>query len=349
MATRFHALIADLSPLVFTHFEAKPEAGQPGCYAGVLVIQKGVAKGHFAVKEEGGRIVNFDPNNAEHAELRRYQIVIAEETLDDVARCGFESIKCKLDHGGTVKDIVGAYSAFRREGDQVRADLALMDSTPHRAYVMELFADFAKKVGNSIDFDYRYDLKGDVAVARCVKLNSVDIVDAPAATNSLFHEPTNPPEKYTMLTAEDLAAITGVVNTAVENRFGVLQTGIETRLGKIETTVTKLEEGDGDDEDEKKKKAKEKEEADGKEAMSAGAIQKAVMAGIQAVLPKAALSSLGTAGQQPAASKDEYADKLALCEAAGIKGSAAIRHIAAKFPAIYNAKFGGGSAAKTTL
>lgn len=351
MATRFHALIEERSPLVFAQFEAVPDISRPGFYGNVLIIQKGPAKGHFAVKD-GGRVVNYDPEDPSHAELPKYQIVIGDATLDDVARCGAEaqSTKCKLDHGATVRDIVGNYSTFRREGDQVRADLTLMKSTPHREYVEELFSDFAKKVGNSIDFDYRYEIQGDVAVARCVKLNSVDIVDAPAATNSLFHEPIIPPTTMP-LSKEDLDAITGVVNSAVESRFTVLQTGIDTRLGKIETTVTKLQEGD-DDEDEEKKKKK-KEDDDAKTAMSAGVIEKAVLSAVQKVLPKATLDNLASLAASTGGVKDEYAEKVALCEAAGMKPSTITRYIASKWPAVYTSKFGNGGgqkgSAKTTL
>jgi len=203
------------TPLTFTRFQALPgETERPGYYPGVLIIEMGPAKGHFAVRD-GNRVVNYNPADARHTELQKFQIVIGDDTLNYVVTCGLESetTKCKLDHGATVRDIVGDYASFRREGDQVRADLTLMDSTGHRAYVEELFKKFSKKIGNSIDFDYSYEIKGDVAIARCRKLNSVDIVDAPAATKSLFNEKENHLTIPHMLTSEDLASIGNLIET----------------------------------------------------------------------------------------------------------------------------------------
>lgn len=339
---KLHSLVSDLSPLVFTRFEAKKDPAHPGFYAGVLIIQKGIAKGHYAV-QEGSKVVNFDCTNPDHAELRKYQIVIGDETLDDVERCGVEadSTKCKLDHGATIKDIVGNYGTFRRDGDKVRADLTLMQSAPMRSYVEELFEKFAKKVGNSIDFDYRYEIQGDVAVARCVKLNSVDLVDAPAATNSLFNEnptPTNP--AHMPLDTKDLEAI----GTLIDGKLSAVKTDLNSQLTALSK---KMEEGDDDADEEKKKKDAEdkKKEDDDKAAMSAGHIEKAVMAGIQKLLPKATVDNLNSLAAR-GGDKDEYAEKVTLCEAAGITGPQVARYIAAKFPAIYNAKFGNGGGQK---
>lgn len=352
--SRFHSLTDGRVAISFSHFEAKPDAAHPGSYAGVLIIQKGVAKGHYAVKD-GARLVNFDAANPDHAELRKYQIVIGDDTLDDVVRCGAEaeSTKCKLDHGATIKDIVGDYATFRRDGDQVRADLTLMASTQHRAFVEELFAKFSKKVGNSIDFDYRYEIQGEVAVARCVKLNSVDIVDAPAATNSLFTENPNPtPPSNMALSKEDLDAITGTVNTAVDARFSKLEKDINTRFDEVKT---KME--DGDDADEKKKKddeeKKKKDDADGGEKMSAGAINKAVLSAVREIFPKATVDNLNSLAAGTNTPKDEYAEKYAAALALGMSAVQATKFMANKHPGLYNAKFGNGGggkgSAKTTL
>lgn len=345
--TKFHTLTDARNPVVFTRLEAlTPAPGQPGFYPGVLIIEKGPAKGHYAV-QDGDRVVNFNSDNPDHAQLQKYPIIIGDAALDDVTRCGVEAenTKCKLDHGSTVRDIVGVYSSFRREGDQVRADLTLMVSSQYREYVEELFAKFSKKVGNSIDFDSSYEIQGNVAVSRCVKLYSVDIVDAPAATSSLFNEQINLPQTNMPLSKEDLEAITGVVTTAVETRFSALEKGINTRFDKIETTVTKLEEGDDEDDAEKKKKKKDEEDS-GKEAMSEARIQKAVLAGIREVLPKATLDNLTSLAAKRDDTKDEYAEKVQLCEAAGLKGTQITRHIAAKYPTIYNTKFGNGGGQK---
>lgn len=320
--------------LSFTRFEALGVGQKPGFYPGVLIIETGPAKGHYAVKEDSGRVVNFDAGNPAHAKLQKYPIYIAPETLADVVSCGAgnKSTKCKLDHGSTVRDVVGSYGAFCMDGDQVRADLSLMKSSPHRPYVEELITDFSEKFGNSIDFDYQYEISGDKAIARCVKLNSVDIVDTPAATSSFFSEPNQPNElKHMPLDKADLDAIRGVVTEQLDTRLATLEKGINTRF-------TKLEEG-GEESEEEKKKKKDKEEEDKKTEMSA-LVAKTVLSAMQSVLPKAQLTSLAT----PAVSTggdDTYEGKLALCKSLGIGEGQAIRHIAQKFPALHNAKFGG--------
>lgn len=324
----------------FVRFEALPQGAKAGFHPGVLVIQKGPAKGHFAVNE-GTRVVNYDRDNPEHASLRKYQIVIGDTTLDDVVRCGSESetSKAKLDHGATVRDIFGDYTNFRRDGEGVRADLTLMESTPHRGYVEELISRMSKKVGNSIDFDYIYEIQGECAVARCIKLNSVDLVDAPAATNSLFQETTQP-ENHMPLSKEDLEAIGNTVDGKIEARFGKLETELNTRF-------TKLEEGKEEETEEEKKKreAKEKEGSGDKAEMSA-MIKTSTMAAVREIFPKATIENLNQLGAKPN-STDEYAEKVQLCVAAGITDAGAqARHIARKFPLVYNAKFGGGEGGK---
>lgn len=328
-----------MSHILYTRFQSLPEGQQQGFYPGVLIIEQGPAKGHFAVKD-GTSVIPLHMASEEAAKGKLYQINIGPEALDDVVRCANESadgVKCKLDHGSTVRDIVGKYTNFRRDGEQVRADLTLMKSTPHGAYVEELISVMSNKIGNSIDFIPSYEIKGDIAVARCRKLNSVDIVDSPAATNSLYKEKTNQPEEqYMPLTAEDLAAIGGVV----DSKLSAVEIKLNTRFEKIEE---KMDEGDDDEEkDKKKKEDEEKKDGEKLEAM----IQKASLSALHTVLPKAKLESLASLAAKTE-QKDEYAEKVALSEAAGIKPSQVIRHIARTWPQVYNAKFGNATAKAT--
>lgn len=348
------------SILAFTRFQAAQGTPTEGDYPGVLIIEKGPAKGHYAVKD-GNRVVNYDRENPDHAELQKFPIWIGDDSLDDVVRAAADSdsTKCKLDHGSTVRDIIGDYSGFRRDGDQVRADLSLMDSTPHRAYVMELFSKFADKVGNSIDFDYAYEIQGDKAIARVVKLNSVDIVDTPAATNSLFNENHDNQETTMALSKEDLEALGNIVDAKINQRFSALETSISARFDEVKEKLEddkeksdekeSLEEGE-DKEDDKKEKKEDKEDDAGE--MSAK-VSKAVFAAIQKALPKVALQNL-SGGKQDDNGGETYSAKFQACKAAGMSDAQAIRHIANKFPHLYNAKFGAGeggkgSASRTTL
>lgn len=338
MQTYFSALVSPFHSLVFAQFQANAEGAKAGFYPDVLIIEEGPAKGHYAVKGDDGRVVNFDRSNPDHAKLQKYPIVIGSATLDDVVRCGNSEdwAKCKLDHGSTVRDIVGKYVTFRRDGTKVRANLTLLENSPHRSYVEEIISQMSKKIGNSIDFDYLYEIQDGKAVARCVKLNSVDIVDTPAATNSLFTEQTNN-EAHMPLTKEDLEAIGSVVDT----KLSALKAETDKQFSAIKT---QLEADEESDEDKKKREDKEKKDKeDGTELSTM--IKTATLAAVREVLPKATLENLASLSKG-AATPDAYEEKIQLCAAAGITGPAALRHIARQFPAIYTAKFGNGGGGK---
>lgn len=349
MPTAFHTLVTPNDPEIFTCFNALV-SDAPGHYPGVLIIEIGPAKGHFVVKEDNGKVVNYDRFDEGHAKLQKYPLYIGEETLDDVVQCGNDSIitKCKLDHGSTVRDLVGEYAAFRREGNQVRADLTLLNSSPHRAYVEEIISKMSKKIGNSIDFDYQYEIKNGKAIARCERLNSVDIVDSPAATNSLFSEKEKTQTNTDMpLNDDDLAKLGKMMDEKISGQLGTVKSEFSNQFAALNK---KLEEGEGkkeDKEDEDKKK-KEDEEEDKKEQLREAKMKTLLLSTFKEVMPQAALHNLNP-GQQFKQGEDEYAEKLKLCAEAGITGGRAIKHIASKWPAIYNAKFGAGSAQKTQL
>jgi hypothetical protein len=332
-----------LSYPTFARFEAGSEKANEGFFPGVLVIENGPAKGHFAVKLDSGRVVEYDSSNPEHAKLQKYPIYIADATLDDVVRCGnaAEVTKCKLDHGSTVKDIVGNYARFRRDGEQVRADLSVMDSTPHRPYVLELVAKMAKKIGNSIDFDYDYEIVGGRAVARCVNLNSVDIVDSPAATNSLFHQNNNPSQLDMPLSTEDLAAIGGIISKEVSSQLSTVKTDFNNRFEEMKT---KMEEYSPDKEEKKEEK---KEESATDDAKLASLVKSSTLAAVREVLPKAVLANLESLGNRQDEKKEgDYDSKHAAFMATGLTSGEATRLMARKHPALYTAKFGAGEGGK---
>lgn len=277
-----------IKPVFVTRFDAKRDAAKPGFYSGVLIIEKGFAKGHYAVKD-GTLVKNYDPENPSHVGLMKYPIHITDQTLNDVVACGNstndDQTKCKLDHGSTVLAIVGNYNNFRRDGDGVRADLSLFANAQYRAHAMDIIDNCSKNIGNSIDFNYGYEIEGNVAIARCRKLNSVDIVDSPAATKSLFNDPTQPNNtaENMPLSQEDLNAIGNLVDTKLTS----VETKLATRFSGIESKITKLEDGGSDDDEKKKKK-----DDDDKTGLSAKnldeVIGKAVLSAVTAHMPRVA-------------------------------------------------------------
>lgn len=343
----FHKM-ADSERISFAKFQSLPEGAKEGFYPGVLVIEKGPAKGHYAVKESSGRVVQYDSTNPEHSELRKYPITIGDSTLDDVARCGQldGATKCKLDHGSTVRDIVGDYTNFRRDGDKVRADLTLDSRFDCYGHAVALIDRMSKKIGNSIDFDYKYEIHGEIAIARCVKLNSVDIVDAPAATNSLFEENKQPDNINRMaLTKEEIAEIGGIMKTELASQLGAVESKFNTRFDEIKSKMDEAPDT-GDDKDKKKKK---EDDSDGEEKMSKADAHRMLLSTIREVFPTVTVQKLTDPSKAKTEHKDEYEEKFQALKELGHSDADATRFMARKHRHLYNAKFGAPTVASAKL
>lgn len=244
------------------------DAGIPN----LLIAQVGPAKGHFCV-EKNGRMI---PATDEDYELRRESLVpvfLDAKTLEQMAESGNSrpEIKAKLKHGD-IDDLIGGYSGFRMEGDKLRADLKFMTKIPaeNRDYVIEMAQRFSTEVGNSVDFDpvFESGFAPDgkkIALARCKKLSSVDVVDTPAATSGLFSEIENPNSPMALDT-ETLAAINEAVQASVK---GALESHTDA-MGKLNE---KLDAANAEPSDEEKKKKSDEEDA-AAEKMAAKAAEK---------------------------------------------------------------------------
>jgi hypothetical protein len=263
----------------FTRLEAQPETAENG-FKRMLIISEGVAKGHFCV-EQNGKLRAFNPDDPEHEKLEKIPMFVSAQTLQQVADSGNArtGVKAKLDqrgdHAGGVTDTFGDYSNFRVEGESVYADLTFLPSTPHRPFVEGIVSRLSGEFGNSIDFKRSFypgkDASGQkIAIANCLQLASVDLVDSPAATNSLFEEQDSPsptPE-YMALSPEDLAAIGDMINKAVASAQSADKqqdaASLEDRLSKLEAASAekKPDEKEKLDEDADKKKENDKEKDD---------------------------------------------------------------------------------------
>lgn len=235
----------------FTQFEAKPQMEADGIKR-VLVISEGPAKGHFCV-EVGGKLRPYNPSDETHDKLEKIPVFITAQTLQQVADSGNSrsEVKAKLDqrgdHAGSAADTFGGYSNFQIEGGNVYADLKFLEGTPHRSFVEGIASRFADEFGNSIDFQSSYTLGKDasgqkIAIANCLRLGSIDLVDSPAATNSLFEEQESPSPSDSMpLSPEDLATIGDMITKAVAAAAKTDETQdaatIEERLAKLESAA----------------------------------------------------------------------------------------------------------------
>lgn len=253
----------------FTRLEAQPESADNG-FKRMLIISEGVAKGHFCV-EQNGKLRAFNPDDPEHEKLDKIPMFVSAQTLQQVAQSGNArpEVKAKLDqrgdHAGGVTDTFGGYSNFRVEGESVYADLTFLPSTPHRPFVEGIVSRLSGEFGNSIDFKRSFypgkDASGQkIAIANCLQLASVDLVDSPAATNSLFEELDSPPSDSMpdSFTPEEVAAI----KKLLADKGGAADAPtMEERLSKLEAASAPPAE--------KSDEEKKKEEEDKQEKLSA--------------------------------------------------------------------------------
>lgn len=172
-----------ITPVTFSTASAAASArvdSVSGTIKGVSVITEGNAKGHG--------------------------LVVDATTLEQVrtAAAAFTGgLKVKMDHGSGAADIVGVLRNFTTAGKALRADLHLLQTSPHRAYLLELASTAPQSFGLSISFSGQSETRGAVKFARCSEIYSADIVDEPAAnpTGLFSSKPALTDQKF-----EDLIA-----------------------------------------------------------------------------------------------------------------------------------------------
>jgi hypothetical protein len=138
---------------------------EAGVIRGVSLITKGPALGHG--------------------------VMIDEKTLEQVKKAAEQyagGLKVKLDHSGGAGDIVGYIDALRIDGDKLLGDLHLLQSSPHRSYILEIAQRIPDTFGLSIAFSGPSEKSADglKTLQRCSEIYSVDLVSEPAANPSGF-------------------------------------------------------------------------------------------------------------------------------------------------------------------
>jgi hypothetical protein len=138
---------------------------QTGIIRGVSLITKGPALGHG--------------------------VMIDSTTLEQVKKAAEQyagGLKVKLDHSGGAGDIVGYIDTLRIEGEKLIGDLHLLESSVHRAYILEIAERIPDTFGLSIAFSGPSEKSTDklTTLQRCSEIYSVDLVSEPAANAGLF-------------------------------------------------------------------------------------------------------------------------------------------------------------------
>ena len=138
---------------------------QTGIIRGVSLITKGPALGHG--------------------------VMIDDKTLQQVKSAAEQysgGLKVKLDHSGGAGDIVGYIDTLRIDGEKLLGDLHLLESSVHRAYILEIAERIPDTFGLSIAFSGPSEKSADklTTLQRCSEIYSVDLVSEPAANPNGF-------------------------------------------------------------------------------------------------------------------------------------------------------------------
>ncbi len=138
----------------------------------------------------GAAVATVGPARGHRDRLSGKPLFLDRRTLETVRDCAVShggGLKVLMNHEAGAGDIVGVLRNFRIDGETLRADLHLLRSTPHRAYILEVATEAPSSFGLSIAFSGRHETLGDRALARCVEIYSADLVAEPAANpNGLF-------------------------------------------------------------------------------------------------------------------------------------------------------------------
>ena len=194
---------------------------QTGIIRGVSLITKGPALGHG--------------------------VMIDSTTLEQVKKAAEQysgGLKVKLDHSGGAGDIVGYIDTLRIEGEKLLGDLHLLESSVHRAYILEIAERIPDTFGLSIAFSGPSEKSADklTTLQRCSEIYSVDLVSEPAANpNGFFARKleqlqTAPESKAKIETMNDelKEAIQGMIQSAMM--------GMNDKLAKLEAALPPVEE-----------------------------------------------------------------------------------------------------------
>jgi hypothetical protein len=194
---------------------------EAGIIRGVSLITKGPALGHG--------------------------VMIDDKTLEQVKTAAEQyagGLKVKLNHSGGAGDIVGYIDALRISGEKLLGDLHLLQTSPHRAYILEIAERIPDTFGLSIAFSGPSEKSSDklTTLQRCSEIYSVDLVSEPAANpNGFFarkleqlQTAPEPEAKLETMNDEMKEAIQGMIQSAMM--------GMNEKVAKLEAALAPKEE-----------------------------------------------------------------------------------------------------------
>jgi hypothetical protein len=197
---------------------------QTGIIRGVSLITKGPALGHG--------------------------VMIDDKTLEQVKKAAEQysgGLKVKLDHSGGAGDIVGYIDTLRIEGEKLLGDLHLLESSVHRAYILEIAERIPDTFGLSIAFSGPSEKSADklTTLQRCSEIYSVDLVSEPAANpNGFFSRKLKQLQngEIEQPSAEIEIPMNDEMKKAIEGMIQSAMMSMNDKLAKLEAALPPAEE-----------------------------------------------------------------------------------------------------------
>ena len=197
---------------------------QTGIIRGVSLITKGPALGHG--------------------------VMIDDKTLEQVKKAAEQyagGLKVKLDHSGGAGDIVGYIDTLRIEGEKLLGDLHLLESSVHRAYILEIAERIPDTFGLSIAFSGPSEKSADklTTLQRCSEIYSVDLVSEPAANpNGFFSRKLKQLQngEIEQPSAEIEIPMNDEMKKAIEGMIQSAMMSMNDKLAKLEAALPPVEE-----------------------------------------------------------------------------------------------------------
>jgi len=168
-------------------------------------------------------------------------MLVDETTLSQALASGQsrEPVKVFTDHIESIDSLIGLLRNFRIEGEQLRADLELLEAHPKAAFYAEILDKAPDQLGFSMAFAGAPDEVEGKLYARVRELISVDLVTRPAANpDGVFRAPAFDTGERGMASADNSAPAPQTAPEAVveENQFSV-----ESDVADLKTAVAEIQ------------------------------------------------------------------------------------------------------------
>ncbi len=194
---------------------------EAGVIRGVSLITKGPALGHG--------------------------VMIDDKTLEQVKAAAEQyagGLKVKLNHSGGAGDIIGYIDTLRVSGEKLLGDLHLLETSPHRAYILEIAERIPDTFGLSIAFSGPSEKSEDklTTLQRCSEIYSVDLVSEPAANpNGFFARKLEQLQTEPESTAK-IESMNDDMKKAIEGMIQSAMMGMNEKVAKLESALAPKEE-----------------------------------------------------------------------------------------------------------